>query len=223
MAAGKPVIAVDAMGGDHGPSVMVPGALAALSPDCGFELALYGDESAIKAALAESESDESAVRIVHCTQDIDMDESPAVAVKTKQDSPIVRAMIDQKQGEVKAVLSAGSTGAMVAASLIILGRLKGISRPCISTVMPVVTGELVLVDAGANIVVTPEHLVSFARMGEVFSHEMLNVAKPTVAQLNIGGEAKKGTELCVETYQLLEASGLNFIGKIGRASCRERV
>ncbi|MFT7700311.1 MAG: glycerol-3-phosphate acyltransferase PlsX, partial [Candidatus Krumholzibacteriia bacterium] len=214
MADSKPVIAVDAMGGDHGPKVTVPGALAGWSPDCGFDLALYGDESAIKSALADSDADESTVRIVHCTQDIDMDEAPAVAVKTKQDSPIVRAMADQKQGAVSAVLSAGSTGAMVAASLIVLGRMKGISRPCISTVMPVVTGELVMVDAGANIVVTPEHLVSFARMGEVFSREMLGVEKPTIGQLNIGGEAKKGTELCIETYQLLEASGLNFIGNI---------
>lgn len=214
MADVRPVIAVDAMGGDHGPSTMVPGALAGRSANCSFDLALYGDESAIKEALAEAGAAESSVRIVHCTQDIDMGESPAVAVKTKQDSPIVRAMTDQKKGTVQAVLSAGSTGAMVAASLIILGRLSGIKRPCISTVMPCVTGELVLVDAGANIQVTPEHLVSFARMGEVFSREMLGVANPTVGQLNIGGEAKKGTELCVETYQLLEASGLNFIGNI---------
>lgn len=211
----RPVVAVDAMGGDHGPAVMVPGALAALKPDSPFELALYGDETAIKAALEQAECENLPVSVVHCTQDIEMGESPASAIRGKKDSPIVRAMADQKAGAVHAVVSAGSTGAMVAASLIILGRLPGVSRPAIATIMPTVKGELVMLDAGANIQCTAEHLVSFARMGQVFSREMFAIADPTIGQLNIGGEAKKGTELCVETFQLLDAlEGLNFIGNI---------
>ncbi len=214
MSDAKPVIAVDAMGGDHGPSVIVPGALAALTPDSPFELALYGDEAAIRAELEQAGRENLPVSVVHCTQDIDMGESPASAIRGKKDSPIVRATADEKEGRVQAVVSAGSTGAMVAASLIILGRLPGISRPAIATVLPTVKGELVLLDAGANIQCTAEHLVSFARMGQIFSREMFGIAEPTIGQLNIGTEAKKGTDLCVETYAQLEASDLNFIGNI---------
>ncbi len=210
----RPVIAVDAMGGDHGPAVMVPGALAAMTPESPFDLAFYGDQAVIQAELEQAGCDSPSVSVVHCTQDIEMGESPASAIRGKKDSPIVRGMADQKQGQVKAVVSAGSTGAMVAASLIILGRSPGVSRPAIATIMPTVKGELVLLDAGANIQCTPEHLVSFARMGEVFSREMFGIARPTIGQLNIGGEAKKGTELCVETHQLLSATDLNFIGNI---------
>lgn len=214
MSRAKPVIAVDAMGGDHGPAVVVPGALAALTPEAPFALALYGDEAAIKAELARAGAAEMPVEVVACTQDIDMGESPAVAIRNKKDSPIVRAMGAQKAGQVQAVVSAGSTGAMVAASLIILGRLPGISRPAIATIIPTVKGELVLLDAGANTQCSAEHLVSFARMGQVFSREMFGIEDPTIGQLNIGGEPKKGTELCVETYQLLREAPLNFIGNV---------
>lgn len=214
MSEARPVIAVDAMGGDHGPGVTVPGAVAALTPDSAFELALYGNEDLIKAELAKLAVDDRLVRVVPCTQAIEMGESPASAIRSKKDSPIVRAMADQKQQQVQAVVSAGSTGAMVAASLIVLGRLPGVDRPAIATVIPTVKGELVLLDAGANTQCTPEHLVSFARMGEVFSREMFNIARPTIGQLNIGGEPKKGTDLCVATHALLSESGLNFIGNV---------
>jgi len=214
MSPAKPVIAVDALGGDHGPEVVVPGALAALTPDAPFALALYGDEAAINVELARAGAADLPVEVVACTQDIEMGESPAVAIRTKKDSPIVRAMAAQKEGRVQAVVSAGSTGAVVAASLIILGRLPGISRPAIATIIPTVKGELVLLDAGANTQCTAEHLVSFARMGQVFSREMFGIEDPTIGQLNIGGEPKKGTELCVETYQLLQEAPLNFIGNV---------
>ncbi len=210
----KPVIAVDAMGGDHGPEVMVPGALAALPSDYPFDLHLYGAPDAVEAELAKHGSGELPVTVIPCTQDIEMGESPASAIRSKKDSPIVRAMTDQKAGRVQAVVSAGSTGAMVAASLIILGRIPGVDRPAIGTVIPTVKGELLLLDAGANVQCTADHLVSFARMGQVFAREMMGLANPAIGQLNIGGEPKKGTELNVETYQLLENSGLNFVGNV---------
>lgn len=210
----RPVIAVDAMGGDHGPSVIVPGALAALKADSPFGLALYGNEAAIQAELDQLDVKDLPVSVVACSQDIDMGESPASAIKNKKDSPIVRGMADQKAGQVQAVVSAGSTGAMVAGSLLILGRLPGIDRPAIGTLIPTVKGELLLLDAGANTQCTPEHLVSFARMGVVFAREVLKVDNPTVGQLNIGGEPKKGNDLTVNTYQLLEQSGLNFVGNV---------
>jgi glycerol-3-phosphate acyltransferase PlsX len=151
---------------------------------------------------------------VDCTQDIDMGESPATAIRSKQDSPIVRAMTDQKKGLVDAVVSAGSTGAMVAASLIILGRIPGVDRPAIGTVIPTVKGQLLLLDAGANVQCTAEHLVSFAGLGRVFAREMMGIADPAVGQLNIGGEPKKGTDLNVETFALLQQSDLNFVGNV---------
>jgi glycerol-3-phosphate acyltransferase PlsX len=209
-----PVIAVDAMGGDHGPSVVVPGAVEALATDSPFALALYGNESAIAAELDKLDVDGLPINIVSCSQDIDMGESPASAIKNKQDSPIVRAMADQKAGKVRAVVSAGSTGAMVAGSLLILGRLPGIDRPAIGTLIPTVKGELLLLDAGANTQCTPDHILSFARMGVVFAREVLGVDNPSVGQLNIGGEPKKGNELTVAAYQLLEMAGLNFVGNV---------
>jgi len=202
------------MGGDHGPAVVVPGALAALPEDFPYDLHLYGDSEAIEAELARHGSTELPVTVIGCTQDIEMGESPASAIRSKKDSPIVRSMTDQKAGRVQAVVSAGSTGAMVAASLIILGRLPGVDRPAIGTVIPTVKGELLLLDAGANVQCTAEHLVSFARMGHVFAREMMGLANPAIGQLNIGGEPKKGTELNVETYQLLEKSDLNFVGNV---------
>jgi glycerol-3-phosphate acyltransferase PlsX len=210
----RPVIAIDAMGGDHGPAVVVPGAVAALNGDSPHAVALYGDPDAIQAELDKLGVDGMPISIVPCTQDIEMGESPASAIKNKKDSPIVRAMADQKAGKVAAVVSAGSTGAMVAGSLLILGRLPGVDRPAIATLIPTVKGELLLLDAGANTQCTPEHLVSFARMGVVFVREVLKVAEPRVGQLNIGGEPKKGNELAVATYPLLEGSGLNFVGNV---------
>ena len=214
MSGRRPVIAVDAMGGDHGPEVVVRGALANMTPESPFELAFYGDEAAIRAVLEQTGAEALPVSVVHCTQDIDMGESPATAIRSKKDSPIVRGMVDQKEGRVQAVVSAGSTGAMVAASLIILGRVPGIDRPAIATLIPTVKGNLVLLDAGANTQCTPEHLLTFAKMGDVFIRQMYGVANPTIGQLNIGTEPKKGPELQVEAYQLLQNAGLNFVGNV---------
>ena len=143
-----------------------------------------------------------------------MGEAPAAAIRSKKDSPIVRAMADQKAGKVDAVVSAGSTGAMVAASLIILGRLPGIDRPAIGTLIPNLKGGCLLLDAGANLECTPDHLVSFAAMGAVFAREMLDLKEPAIGQLNIGGEASKGTELNVAVHRLLSAGNLNFVGNV---------
>lgn len=210
----KPIIAVDAMGGDHGPSVVVPGAVAALSDGSQFGLALYGNKAAIEAELGRLPVEGLPITVVECSQDIAMDESPASAIRSKKDSPIVRAMADHKAGAVQAVVSAGSTGAMVAGSIFLLGRLPGIDRPAIASLIPTIRGELLLLDVGANVQCTPEHILSFARMGEVFVREILKVEHPSIGQLNIGEEAKKGPELCTETYQLLAGAGFNFVGNV---------
>jgi glycerol-3-phosphate acyltransferase PlsX len=210
----RPVIAVDAMGGDHGPEVVVSGALDAMPPDFPYELHLYGEQDTVATALAKRPLAGAPVTVIPCSQDIEMGESPAAAIRSKKDSPIVRAMTDHSQGLVQGVVSAGSTGAMVAASLIILGRIPGVDRPAIATMIPTVNGQLLMLDAGANVQCTAEHILSFAKMGQVFSREMMGLTNPAVGQLNIGGEPKKGTDLNVEAFRLLEKSDLNFVGNI---------
>jgi len=201
------------MGGDHGPAVVVPGAMANLTADSPYQLAFYGDAAAIGTELDGIASD-LPVTVVPCTQDIDMGEAPASAIRKRPDSPIVKAMTHQKAGNVQAVVSAGSTGAMVAASLIILGRLSGVDRPAIATIIPTSSREVLLLDAGANVQCTPEQLVCFAQMGVVFAREIMGKAEPTVGLINIGSEAKKGSELTVATHALLAQADLCFHGNV---------
>jgi glycerol-3-phosphate acyltransferase PlsX len=143
-----------------------------------------------------------------------MAESPTAGIRGKPDSPIVRANQDQKSTRVHAVVSAGSTGAMVAASLLILGRLPSVDRPAIGTLVPTVTSHLLLLDAGANVQCSPEHLLSFAIMGNLFAKEMFNLPQPRVGLLNIGEEETKGPDLVISTYKLLKNRDINFIGNI---------
>jgi len=208
-------IAVDAMGGDFGPEVVVAGILEALREGAGCAVVLYGDPAAIEAALAKAGgAEELPVSVVSCTQDIAMGESPATAVRNRPDSPIVKAMRDHREGKVDSVVSAGSTGAMVAASLIVLGRLAHCDRPAIATPIPTLAGLSVLVDGGANVQCTPEMLVTFARMGSVYYRAMHDVAQPRVGLLNIGEEPGKGNELTIAAHALLRDSGLAFVGNI---------
>jgi glycerol-3-phosphate acyltransferase PlsX len=202
------------MGGDFGPEIVIPGALQALREGCACELVFYGDEGAIAAQLEAASVGDLPVSVEPCTQDIGMGESPAAAVRGKPDSPIVKAMQHQREGQVDAVVSAGSTGAMVAASLLILGRLPAADRPAIATFVPTVKGETLLVDAGANTQGTPEMLLQFARMGSVYCRAMQDLETPSVGLLNIGGEPGKGSELAVAAHDLLRASELAFSGNV---------
>ena len=212
-AAEVPVVAVDAMGGDIGPSAIVPGAFDALR-EGGFRLALYGDRESISSEIDGLDDPPDAYEIVHCSQVIEMAESPAQALRGKSDSPVARAMADHKAGAVQAVFSAGSTGAMVAGSLMLLGRIEGVDRPAIATVIPTYEGRFLMLDAGANVQCTPQHLHIFAVMGDVYARELLDVETPRVGLLNIGEEASKGSELTVAAHALLAASDLEFAGNI---------
>lgn len=207
-------IAVDASGGDIGPAATVPGALQALSDGLEGEIVLYGDPARIAASLEACGQRQPAWEVVACSQDIAMDAASVQAVRANPDAPIVRAMRDQKEGRVDAVVSGGSTGAMVAASLLILGRLRHAARPAIATFIPTVHGETLLLDAGANTQATPELLLSFARMGAVYSRAMQSLPSPRIGLLNIGGEASKGSELAVAAHDLLRRSDLDFCGNI---------
>jgi len=210
----RPRIAVDAMGGDIGPESAIPGVMQALQEGVDCDLVLYGDQDVLAGHLDGAVQDGQTVEVVHCTEDIPMDASPATAVRGKPDSPIVKAMRDQREGRVDAVVSAGSTGAMVAASLLILGRLQAAERPAIATFIPTVRGETLLLDAGANTVATPELLLCFARMGSAYSRAMQEIAAPGIGLLNIGSEASKGNDLAIATHQLLRESELNFLGNV---------
>jgi glycerol-3-phosphate acyltransferase PlsX len=202
------------MGGDFGPDVVVPGAIKALEQRGDFRLALYGDEAAIQRVLAQCDVGDKPITIVPCTQEIAMSESPAAAIRAKPDSPIARGMRDQKEGQVQAFVSAGSTGAVVAASLLILGRLPSVDRPAIGTLIPTVDSHFLLLDAGANVQCKPEHLLCFAQMGDLFCREMMEVVAPRIALLNIGEEETKGSELVVAAHRLLQETALNFIGNL---------
>ncbi|MCB9514994.1 MAG: phosphate acyltransferase PlsX [Candidatus Krumholzibacteriia bacterium] len=208
-------LALDVMGGDHGPPVLVRGALKARRElDAAPELRLYGDADAIRVVLAEEGEGPDSFEIVHTTESIAMSESPASAVRKKKDSPIVRGMLDLKAGEVGGIVSAGSTGAMVAGAMFHVGRLPGVLRPAIATWFPSKQGGCVVLDVGANSENKPEHLAQFGVMGRLFAEAVLRREKPRVGLLNIGEESSKGSELYVKAHELLAAAPVNFVGNV---------
>jgi glycerol-3-phosphate acyltransferase PlsX len=195
-----PKIAVDAMGGDRGPAEIVAGALDARGD--GIEPVLFG-----AAGL-----DTHGLELRETTEVIGMHEKPAEAVRGKPGSSLVASVRAVAEGEADAVVSAGNTGAMLAAGLLELRRLPGVMRPAIAVPLPTRRGPSVLLDAGANADARPEHLLQFATMGAVFAEEILGIANPEVRLLSIGEEAEKGNQLTLEAHALLAASDLNFAG-----------
>ena len=193
-------IAVDAMGGDRGPEAVVDGALAARGD--GIEPILFGSASL----------DAKGLELWPTTQVVAMREKPADAFREKTDSSLVRAVKAVADGEADAVVSAGNTGAMLAAGLVLLRRVRGVRRPAIAVPIPARQGPSVLVDAGANADCRAEHLLQFATMGAVFAEEMLEIARPQVRLLSIGEEPEKGNQLTLEAHALLAASDLDFRG-----------
>jgi len=199
-------IAVDALGGDSAPVEIVAGALDAASDT--IRPVLFGP-----AGL-----DTQGLELVPSEDMLEMHEKPAEAVRAKPDSSLVRACRAVGAGEADAVVSAGNTGAMLAASLLYIRRLPGVARPGIAVMIPSRRGPTVLIDSGANADARPEHLVQFAHMGAVFAEELLGVSEPEVRLLSIGEEPEKGNQLTLEAYELLASSGLRFGGNTeGRA------
>jgi len=193
-------VAVDALGGDRAPGEIVLGAADAAAD--GIEPVLFGSPGL----------ETSGVRLVETTDTIDMDDHAVDAVRSKPDSSLVRAVRAVADGEADAVVSAGNTGAMLAASLLHIRRLPGVHRPGIAIVIPTKRGRSVLIDAGANADGRPEHLVQFAHMGAVFAEEILDVPDPEVRLLSIGEEPEKGNQLTLEAHELLRSAGLRFGG-----------
>jgi glycerol-3-phosphate acyltransferase PlsX len=195
-----PRVAVDALGGDKAPDQVILGALDAAAD--GIEVTLFGP----------GHLDTRGLPLVETTEVIEMSEKPADAVRAKPDSSLVAAVRAVANGEADAVLSAGNTGAMLAAGLLHLRRLPGVMRPAIAVPIPARDGPSVLLDAGANADARAEHLLQFAHMGAIFSQELLEVANPEVRLLSIGEEDEKGNALTLDAHALLRESSLNFGG-----------
>lgn len=206
-------IAIDAMGGDDAPGAIVEGAIVA-ARECGVEPILVGDETAIRAELSRHNVMGLPITVVHASQRVEMHESPSSVVRKKKDSSIWVATRLVKEGEAVAVVSAGNTGASMAAGLMNLGALSCVERPAIPTPLPTLSGTAILIDVGANVDCKPNHLFQFAIMGRIYAEEIFGIADPRVGLLSIGEEDTKGNELTKEVFKRLKRSKLNFIGNV---------
>lgn len=208
-------IAVDVMGGDHGCGVIVEGVKLALNADKKIaELYLVGDQAQIKSALTRSQLQDARVKIVHASEVLTMEDKPVEGLRKKKDCSIARAIELVKDGQAEAVISPGNTGGIFAAATFKLGRLPGVDRGGIATVIPSMDNEFVLLDSGANIECKPLHLLQYAVMGNVYSREILGCKRPRVGVLSIGTEDSKGNELTLEAFQLCKLLDLNFVGNV---------
>jgi glycerol-3-phosphate acyltransferase PlsX len=209
-------IALDAMGSDRAPAVEVEGAVGALLDDGGdVHVVLVGNRERIEAELARfPNAPRDRLEIVHASEVIEMGEAPATAVRRKRDSSIVVGVNLLKAGQVDAFISAGSTGAVMAASLVFLRTIAGVDRPPVGARIPTATGRCLALDVGANVDTKPHQLVQFAELGSVYAQDILGIDNPRVGLLNIGAEPEKGNEVVVEAHQLLAKTDLNFIGNV---------
>jgi len=208
-------LAVDVMGGDHGCGVVIDGVNRALAT--GLDISsvhLVGDEAEILAALKKSGLKDSRLHVVHASEVLTMDDKPAVALRRKKDCSIARAVELVHHKKADAVISLGNTGGIFAAATFKLGRIEGVDRGGIATVIPTPEHEFVLLDAGANIECKPINLLHYAVMGSVYSREILGYKRPRVGVLSIGTEESKGNELTLAAYKLCRQVDLNFIGNV---------
>lgn len=206
------IIAVDAMGGDHAPQEIIEGVNLALREFSDIEIQLYGDEDKIKPYLKVTER----VTIIHTSEKITSDDEPAKAIRRKKEASMVLAAKAVKAGKAHAVLSAGNTGALLAAGLFVIGRIKGVERPGLLSTLPTITGKgFDMLDLGANAENTAKHLYQYAILGSFYAKNVRHIKNPRVGLLNNGTESSKGTPLHKETFALLSSDEtLNFIGNV---------
>ncbi len=210
-------IAVDCFGGDRSPEANVDGALLALASMSDLQVILTGDEEKIKTCLEGKKYDSTRLEIVHAPEVIGTDEKPTDAIRLKKDSSMMKAVRLMLQDDsVAGIVSTGSTGALVAAAMLRVGRLKNVIRPAFCPVLPTMNGGLVgICDSGANVDITPDHLLQYAIMASLYLENVYNVSSPRVALLNIGVEGEKGDELRKTAYQLLKnCDKINFVGNM---------
>jgi len=206
-------VAVDAMGGDDAPREVVGGAVWA-ARELGVEILLVGPTHHIQRELETIGAGTLPIRVVEAPEVIDMAEAPAMALRRKRQASILVAVETVRRGDADAVVSAGNTGAAMAASLLTLGRIEGIDRPAIAAVLPTLRGRAVMVDVGANVDCRPKHLLEFAVMGSAYAASVLGIAAPRIGLMSNGAEDTKGNEVVIRAAELLRASSLRFIGNM---------
>lgn len=212
----KPItIALDAMGGDHGPHVTVPAALSALKEDPEIKIILVGDQDEITAELNKANATVGdRISIQHATQRVEMHDLPSFALRNKKDSSMRVAINLVKDGTADSCVSAGNTGALMATSRFVLKMISGVDRPAITVTLPTIKGHTHVLDMGANVDTSAENLLEFAMMGSVLVSAVENIDSPSVGLLNIGEEEIKGNERVKEAARLLETSDLNYVGYV---------
>lgn len=207
-------IAVDVMGGDHAPDEIIKGCMMALK-EIDSTLVLVGQESIIKDKLSAYTYNEAKVEIVPAEEVIEMGEAPVMAIRKKKNSSMVIGLKMVKERQADAMISAGSTGALLTGATLIVGRIKGVERPAMAPFIPTQTGCSLLIDCGANVDAKPQYLLQFARMGTIYVQQCLSIQEPKVGLVNIGAEEEKGNQLTKEAYQLLSASSdIHFYGNV---------
>lgn len=207
-------IALDAMGGDHAPSVNIEGAIETINEYEDIDVILVGDEVLVREELKKKRYTADRISMEHASQVVEMHESPTVAIRKKKNSSIRVGIELVKSGRADGFVSAGHSGVVMGTSLLLLGTSKGVDRPAIATLMPTIKDTFILLDVGANVDCKPEHLLQFAIMGNTYCRLILGRTSPKVALLSIGEEDIKGNELTKEAFKLLKNTGLNFIGNI---------
>lgn len=208
-------VAVDAMGGDNAPKEIVKGAIEAINENKNVKVFLVGKEPLILEELKNCTYDRSQLEVIHAEEVIEMAEPPVMAIRRKKDSSIVKAMNMVKNGTCDAVVSAGSSGAILVGGQVIVGRIKGVERPPFAPLIPTLNGVSLLVDCGANVDARASHLVQFAKMGSIYMENVMGIKNPKVGIVNIGAEEEKGNALVKETFPLLKnCPEINFIGSV---------
>ncbi|TWT28156.1 phosphate acyltransferase PlsX [Planomicrobium sp. CPCC 101110] len=204
-------IAVDAMGGDNAPKEIMEGVYKALAEFNDLEIQLYGHEEKMQPYLRAQDR----LSIIHCEEIIEAEDDPVRAVRRKKDASMVQMAQAVKDGRADACVSAGNTGALMAAGLFVVGRIEGVDRPALAPTLPTIDGKgFVMLDMGANAEARPEHLVQYAVMGSIYAEKVRGIKNPTVGLLNIGTEEKKGNELTKAAFPLLKQAPINFIGNV---------
>lgn len=206
-------VAVDAMGGDHGPAAVVEGCVQA-SSSLGIPIILVGDKARIEAELSKYTVDSLDISIRHTTQEVTMGESPIKAIRSKRDSSLRVCFELVKSGEASAVVTAGNSGAAMAAGILLLKKIKGVERPAIAVAVPTKKAPAVLLDVGGNVDCKPLHIVQFAIMGDVYARYVLKKSRPRVGLLSNGEEEGKGNELTRESHVYIKKLPLNYIGYV---------
>ena len=214
MAVEKMILAIDAMGGDNAPQAVVAGVVDVLQK-VEMQVWLYGPKDILEKELKQYTFDQSKLKLVHCSEVIQGEDSPIRAVRSKKDSSLVRAVMDVKAGKVDAVVCAGNTGALIAASTLLLGRIKGLYRPALTTPIPTDKGMAILLDVGANAECKSEWLQQFAVMGAFYARKVCDIPQPKVGLVNIGTESGKGNDVAKAAFELLSVQNdVNFVGNI---------